>query len=282
MRFPEFGITDDRRAVIVQDEVRTTSFRELLLAAPEDGVRKHPVEGYPQWPLLGPVRPMQLEARVENHGTVKKINVEERDPAFQTVRHGHPIDPLEVHVVKTQKKAHHLRLKGGRVARRIKVPIACKRLIRAFSAQHDLDVLGGKPGHEVARHRALDQRCIVGLQMRNDRLQRRGGFRLRVDVLMVMRPEVLGDLSCCRKIGGAFDAHGKAVQLVDMRAHDRRDQARVEPAGQKDAEGDIAHQPLLNRAPQRAGQHVLIERRHAVERAGSTAHRTIGAVRPLT
>ena len=93
MRFPEFGITDDRRAVIVQDEVRTTSFRELLLAAPEDGVRKHPVEDYPQWPLLGPVRPMQLEARVENHGTVKKINVEERDPAFQTVRHGHPIEP---------------------------------------------------------------------------------------------------------------------------------------------------------------------------------------------
>src|SRR5215204_4098802 len=134
----------------------------------------------------------------------------------------------------------------------LQVLVAGEDLVCALAGQDDLDVPGGELGEYVVRYGATHQRGVEALDGTDHRGQNPERVFSRVDALVVLGIQILGDGTGCQEVGRILEAHGEGLEppttLPVPAGGDGGDEAGVEAAGEEDADGHVAHHLPVDRS----------------------------------
>ena len=157
---------------------------------------------------------------------------------------------------------------------RAMLAVAAEELVRALAGQRHGHVLGRHPRQRVeAERREVGDRLV---QVPEEVGQVDDVALVGELELVVIGPERLGDEA---RVGELVVAalvgepdRERLHRLAHVPRHQRHDEARVEPAAQHRAEGDVAHQPVVRRLVEQVEEHL----RPLVLAAGVAGRRGLG------
>ena len=173
--------------------------------------------------------------------------------------HRESVDPLEVDVVQLRDRTPQVRVERTVVGQVLVVRVAGEELVRALTGQHHLDVLGREAGGEVRGNGAADQVEVERLERVHDLREVFEDLDRVEHVLVVHGAEVLRHEPGRQQVGASRQADRERVQHVHVLAHERRDGAAVEAAGQEGPHGNVRDEPAPHSEVERFthGGHVV-------------------------
>ena len=202
----------------VREHVRGTgAVAELRLAAPQELL----AAASPRTPRAAATSPARRGPRASRRRQPQRVldhlAVEERHARLEAERHRHAVAALEVQVVQALDATGSARPAATPRPRTRKVLVAGEQLVGALAGQHDLHVLRG----ELARACGSAPRCAraTGRTTRSRAPLGHRGRRLlgRVDALVVLGAEVLGDRARGEQVGRALGADRERLQPLAAR-----------------------------------------------------------------
>src|SRR5215218_4313190 len=94
----------------------------------------------------------------------------------------------------------------------LQVLVAGEDLVCALAGQDDLDVPGGELGEYVVGNGTTHQRRVEALDGTDNRGQNPERVLSRVNALVVLGIQILGDGTGCQEVGRILEAHGEGLE----------------------------------------------------------------------
>mmetsp|Transcript_4697 Transcript_4697/g.10561 ORF Transcript_4697/g.10561 Transcript_4697/m.10561 type:complete len:510 (+) Transcript_4697:1063-2592(+) len=192
----------------------------------------------------------ELERRVESHGCLDVVHVEEGHARLQGAAHAHAVAALQVHELHRVEDAAVLLLQLRRLLALGVVEVATPDLVAALPSEHHLHVLGCLLGEEVVGYGGSDELWLVGLHVVYDLLQHGEGVLRGEQSLIVVCVQELRHRPRSHDVGRAFLPHcegldlavrgGQVLPHVGLQ-HDRPDDGGVQAPRQQQADGHVSH-----------------------------------------
>ena len=167
---------------------------ELLLLTPCHFLRQVVLKGLTQQVLLDLAVATHLVLRIEAHGHIHELLVQEGYTAFHAPsRHGLVGTQAVIHV-QLGELTHCLFVKLLGIRSLMEIEVATEQLIGAFTGEHHLDAHGlDVASHQVHGGRGTNRRDVVGFQVIDHITQRIQTLLHREGDLMVDGLQMVGD-----------------------------------------------------------------------------------------